>query len=299
MTAPCSWPSTRRPSPAQTRRLVEQERIEALAICFLHAHVDDRHERRTREIAQALYPSLHISHSADVFPYPREFERWTTTCANAYSQPLVDRYLSRLETGLAEGGFRGRLWIMASSGGLMGLDMARRYPVKLLESGPAAGVLVAARIGTAVAGGDLLSFDLGGTTAKGALVRKGRPFRAYAFEAAHAYEYRSGSGLPLQIPVLDMTEIGTGGGSLVGPDALGRLRVGPRSAGAEPGAGLLWPWRQDRDPDRRQSPARLPPSRQLPRRHDDARSRECPAGLWRADRRATRRRCAARGLGRA
>lgn len=219
----------------QVRRLVEEERVEALAICFLHAHVDDRHERRARDIAQALYPSLHISHSADVFPYPREFERWTTTCANAYSQPLVDRYLSRLETGLAEGGFRGRLWIMASSGGLMSLDLARRYPVKLLESGPAAGVLVAARIGTAVAGGDLLSFDLGGTTAKGALVRKGRPFRAYSFEAAHAYEYRSGSGLPLQIPVLDMTEIGTGGGSLVGPDALGRLRVGPRSAGAEPG----------------------------------------------------------------
>jgi N-methylhydantoinase A len=220
---------------AQTRRLVEQERIEALAICFLHAHVNDNHERRAHEIAQALYPALHISHSADVFPYPREFERWTTTCANAYSQPLVDRYLSRLEMGLAEGGFRGRLWIMASSGGLMSLDMARRYPVKLLESGPAAGVLVAARIGTQAVGGDLLSFDLGGTTAKGALVRKGRPFRAYSFEAAHAYEYRSGSGLPLQIPVLDMTEIGTGGGSLVAPDALGRLRVGPRSAGAEPG----------------------------------------------------------------
>lgn len=220
---------------AQTRRLVEEEKIEALAICFLHAHVDDAHERRAHAIARALYPDLHISRSADVFPYPREFERWTTTCANAYSQPLVDRYLSRLETGLAEGGFRGRLWIMASSGGLMGLDMARRYPVKLLESGPAAGVLVAARIGTVVTGGDLLSFDLGGTTAKGALVRKGRPFRAYAFEAAHAYEYRSGSGLPLQIPVLDMTEIGTGGGSLVGLDTLGRLRVGPRSAGAEPG----------------------------------------------------------------
>ncbi len=220
---------------AQTRRLVEEEGIEALAICFLHAHVDDSHERRARAIAKALYPGLHISHSADVFPYPREFERWTTTCANAYSQPLVDRYLSRLETGLGEGGFRGRLWIMASSGGLMSLDMARRYPVKLLESGPAAGVLVAARIGTAVAGGDLLSFDLGGTTAKGALVRKGRPFRAYAFEAAHAYEYRAGSGLPLQIPVLDMTEIGTGGGSLVARDGLGRLRVGPRSAGAEPG----------------------------------------------------------------
>ncbi|WP_375457796.1 hydantoinase/oxoprolinase family protein [uncultured Enterovirga sp.] len=216
-------------------RLVEEERIEALAICFLHAHADDRHERRARAIALDLYPGLYVSHSADVFPYPREFERWTTTTANAYSQPLVDRYLSRLEGGLAEAGFRGRLWIMASSGGLMSLAMARRHPVRLLESGPAAGVMIAARIGRERTGTNLLSFDLGGTTAKGALVRDGRPFRTYSFEAAHAYEYRSGSGLQLQIPVLDMTEIGTGGGSLVGLDELGRLRVGPRSAGAEPG----------------------------------------------------------------
>lgn len=220
---------------AAVTRLVEEDRIEALAICFLHAHADDRHERRARDIAQAIYPGLRISHSADVFPYPREFERWTTTTANAYSQPLVDRYLSRLEEGLAECGFRGQLWIMASSGGLMSLDMARRYPVRLLESGPAAGVLVASRIGSETTGGNLLSFDLGGTTAKGALMRGGRPFRAYTFEAAHTYEHRSGSGLQLQIPVLDMTEIGTGGGSLVGLDELGRLRVGPRSAGAEPG----------------------------------------------------------------
>lgn len=216
-------------------RLVEQEGIEALAICYLHAYANDAHEVRSREIAQALYPQLHISHSADVFPYRREFERWTTTCANAHAQPLVDSYLSRLEDGLAAMGFGGRLWVIGSSGGLMTPQTARRYPVRLLESGPAAGVLMSARFGVESGRDSILSFDLGGTTAKGALVRQGKPLRSYTFEAAHAYEYRSGSGLLLQIPVIDMTEIGAGGGSIVSLDALGRMRVGPRSAGADPG----------------------------------------------------------------
>jgi N-methylhydantoinase A len=220
---------------SSVRRLVEEEGIEALAICFLHAHANDAHERRAAEIAATVRPGLHVTRSADVFPYPREFERWTTACANAYSRPLVDRYLSRLEQGLASGGFSGRLAIMDSAGGLMNLDLARRYPVRLLESGPAAGIVVAAQIGRSHGASNLLSFDLGGTTAKGALVRGGRPFRAYTFEAAHAYEYRAGSGLELRIPVLDMTEIGIGGGSLAGLDELGRLRVGPRSAGGDPG----------------------------------------------------------------
>lgn len=220
---------------AAVTRLVEQESIEALAICYLHAYASDAHEVRSREIAQALYPRLQISHSADVFPYRREFERWTTTCANALAQPLVDSYLSRLEDGLAAMGFAGRLWVIGSSGGLMTPQTARRYPVRLLESGPAAGVLMSARFGVESGRDSILSFDLGGTTAKGALVRQGKPLRAYTFEAAHAYEYRSGSGLLLQIPVIDMTEIGAGGGSIVSLDALGRMRVGPRSAGADPG----------------------------------------------------------------
>jgi N-methylhydantoinase A len=215
--------------------LVDREGVEAVAICYLHAYANDTHEVRTREVVKALYPDLYVSSSADVFPYMREFERWTTTSANAYVQPLVDTYLSRLESGLAAWGFCGRLWVIASSGGLMTPQTARRYPVRLLESGPAAGVLMSARFGRESVCDNILSFDLGGTTAKGALVRHGKPLREYTFEAAHAYEYRSGSGLKLQIPVIDMTEIGAGGGSLVSLDALGRIRVGPRSAGADPG----------------------------------------------------------------
>jgi N-methylhydantoinase A len=215
--------------------LVARHGVESLAICYLHAHANQAHEQRTRAIVHDLFPQLYLSASADVFPYMRELDRWTTTCANAYAQPLVDRYLSHLEQGLAAMGFTGRFWVMGSSGGLMRPDLARRYPVRLLESGPAAGVLMSARLGRERGEPNVLSFDLGGTTAKGALIRAGKPLRKYSFEAAHAYEHRSGSGVQLQIPVIDMTEIGTGGGSLVVPDELGRLRVGPRSAGADPG----------------------------------------------------------------
>jgi len=215
--------------------LVENRQIEALAVCYLHAYADPSHEEQTRAIVERRFPGLYVSTSADVFRQPRELERWTTTCVNAYAQPLVDTYLRRLESGLADLGFRGHLSIIASGGGLSTPDTARRYPVRLLESGPAAGVLMAARIGRALGIGDLLSFDLGGTTAKGALVREGKPFKKYSFEAAHAYKHRSGSGLQLRIPVIDMAEIGSGGGSIVSVDELRRLRVGPRSAGAEPG----------------------------------------------------------------
>ena len=220
---------------AAVTRLVEDEGIEALAICYLHAYADPAHEERTAEIARALYPDLFISTSSGVFPYVREFERWTTTTANAYGQPMVDAYLKRLETGLADIGFSGRLAIIASGGGLMTLETARRFPVRLLESGPAAGVLMAARVGEVEGVPNLLAFDLGGTTAKGALVRGAKPFKTYTFEAAHSYKHKSGSGLTLQIPVIDMAEIGSGGGSIVSIDELGLLRVGPRSASAVPG----------------------------------------------------------------
>jgi N-methylhydantoinase A len=209
--------------------------VEAIAVCFLHAYANPAHEERAREIASRLCPEVHVSTSATVFPYPREFERWTTTCANAYAQPLVDAYLRRLERGLAELGFAGDLSVVNSSGGLMALSTAREFPVRLLESGPASGVLMSARLGRELAKDSLLSFDLGGTTAKGALIRAGTPFRKYAFEAAHVYKGKSGSGLQLRIPVLDMSEIGSGGGSIVAVDELGLMRVGPLSAGANPG----------------------------------------------------------------
>jgi len=216
-------------------RLVEDEKIEALAICFLHSYANPQHESRAAEIARELYPNLFVSTSADVFPYAREYERWTTTCANAYSQPMVDAYLRKLEDGLAAIGFTGNLSIIASGGGLMSPSMARRYPVRLLESGPAAGVIMAARIAEELKIDGLIAFDLGGTTAKGALVRNGEPFKKYTFEAAHAYKHKTGSGLQLQIPVIDMAEIGSGGGSIAGVDELGLIRVGPRSASSSPG----------------------------------------------------------------
>ena len=229
----------RAPDPEEVTRalraLADGQGIAALAVCFLHSHVNPAHEQAVRDIAARLYPDLPVSTSAGVFPYAREFERWTTTCANAYAQPMVDSYLARLEDGLRALGFRGRLAIIASSGGLITPDTARAFPVRLLESGPAAGVLMSARIGQARAQGNILSFDLGGTTAKGALVRGGAPARKYTFEAAHVHRHRTGSGLPLQIPVIDMIEIGAGGGSVVAIDELGLMRVGPRSAGAAPG----------------------------------------------------------------
>ncbi|MGE0715264.1 MAG: hydantoinase/oxoprolinase family protein [Alphaproteobacteria bacterium] len=220
---------------AAVGELVEAHGIRSLAICFLHAYVDDRHERRARAVVEAAFPDLHISTSAEVLPAMREFERWTTTTVNAYAMPGFDRYLRRLEDGLASGGFAGRLFLMSSSGGTVTPETARRFPVRMLESGPAAGVLMSARHGRELGVADLLSFDLGGTTAKGALVRDGQPMRRYEMEVARCYEHRRGSGLPLKLPVIDMTEIGAGGGSIVGIDERGLMRVGPRSAGAAPG----------------------------------------------------------------
>ena len=227
------------PDPEQVRRciagLVAQQGIEALAVCFLHAYADSRHEDMVRAIAAVEFPALSVSTSADVFPYMREYERWTTTMANAYTQPILRRYLQLLEDGLAALGFAGRLYMMSSSGGIVTPETARRFPVRMLESGPAAGVLMSATHGTRLGFNDVLAFDLGGTTAKGALIRNGRPLRSYGMEVARCYQHRRGSGLSLKLPVLDMTEIGAGGGSIALVDERGLLRVGPHSAGAEPG----------------------------------------------------------------
>jgi len=221
---------------ARTRvgELVERG-IESLAVCFLHAYANPAHEEAVRRVVARDFPDLYVSTSADVFPYLREFERWTTTTVNAYAQPGFDRYLERLERGLAERGFRGRLHLMSSSGGTVSLETARRFPVRMLESGPAAGVLMSAEHGRRLAIADLLAFDLGGTTAKGSLVRGGRALKKYEMEVARVYQHKRGSGLSLKLPVIDMTEIGAGGGSIAAVDERGLLRVGPRSAGAEPG----------------------------------------------------------------
>ena len=209
--------------------------VAAVAVCFLHAYANPAHEARATQILRDAAPDLFVSASADVFPNMREFERWTTTTVNAYTQPMFDRYLERLEKGLASRGFRGRLYIMASSGGTLTADTARRFPVRALESGPAAGVLMSAYHGRSLDLTNLLSFDMGGTTAKGALVRGGTPIKRYSMEVARVHEFRRGSGLAIRIPAIDMIEIGAGGGSIAEIDDRGLLRVGPRSAGADPG----------------------------------------------------------------
>jgi len=220
---------------APLAELVEREQPEAIAICLLHSYVDATHERELAELVRREHPGLQVSLSGEGYPVIREYERWTTTALNAYVQPLVDRYLTRLEDELAANGFAGRLLIMASNGGTLTPKIARRFPSRLLESGPAAGILMSAAVGRALERPDVLAYDMGGTTAKGALIRDGQPMKRYELEVAHVHHFRAGSGLTMNLPVLDMIEIGAGGGSLAGVDERGMLRVGPTSAGAVPG----------------------------------------------------------------
>ena len=209
--------------------------MEAIAICFLHAYKNPAHERAAGTSIQREFPSLAVSLSSEVVPELREYERGTTTTANAYVQPLMDRYVARLDQALAERGFRGRFHLMQSSGGMASPATARAFPIRLLESGPAGGGLATAFFGGQAGHPDVISFDMGGTTAKACLIQEGRPDIAPAMEAARVHRFKRGSGLPIKTPVIDMIEIGAGGGSIARVDPLGLLKVGPRSAGADPG----------------------------------------------------------------
>jgi N-methylhydantoinase A len=209
--------------------------VEAAAVCFLHSFTDPHDERRARDILHAAAPHIRVSISSDVNPEIREFERASTTIVNVYVQARVERYLRELADRLAGMGFEGRFYLMLSSGGIATIDTAVDFPVRLLESGPAAGALAAARYGAAAALDSLISFDMGGTTAKIAVVDDGRPLIAHDFEVDRRYRFKKGSGLPVRIPVIEMIEIGTGGGSIARVDTLGLLKVGPDSAGSLPG----------------------------------------------------------------
>ena len=217
------------------RDLVGSAGIEALAICFLHSYANPVHEEAAGDLVREEFPGLHVSRSADIFANMREYERWTTATMNAYTQPMFDRYVERLGRGLTELGFTGQLHIMTSSGSSIVPETARRFPVRALESGPAAGALMSAYHGRGLGLPDLLSFDMGGTTAKGALIRRYAPLKHYDLEVGRVHEFKRGSGLPAKLPVIDMIEIGAGGGSLARVDERGLIRVGPRSAGADPG----------------------------------------------------------------
>jgi len=213
--------------------------VESLAVVFLHAYADASHERQALEILRQAVPDLSLSISSDVAPEIREFERASTTVTNAFIKPLAERYLEALSRQSSERGITAPLHLMLSAGGLTHLDEAKRVPVEMLESGPAAGALAAAFFGrelaTADDPGDLLAFDMGGTTAKLSLVENGAPRTAYAFEAARQKRFAEGSGLPIRISTVELIEIGAGGGSIARLDALGLLKVGPESAGSDPG----------------------------------------------------------------
>jgi N-methylhydantoinase A len=214
---------------------LDEAGVEAIAIAFLNSFANPELERRARAAVRRVAPRMRVSISADVVPEIREYERTSTTVANVYVQARVERYLRELEERLATLGFDGSLLLMISSGALATVETASRFPVRLLESGPAGGALAAAAFGAAAGYDSLLSFDMGGTTAKFAVIDRGEPLLAHGFEVDRRYRFKKGSGLPINLPVIEMIEIGAGGGSIARIDALGLLKVGPDSAGADPG----------------------------------------------------------------
>ncbi len=208
---------------------------QAVAIGFIHAYAHAEHERRAREILATLLSGATICISSEVCPEIREYERFSTTCANAYVRPMMAGYLNRLRTRLDTIGLKAPLFLMMSGGGLTTLDHATRFPIRLVESGPAGGVILAGQIARECDLPATLAFDMGGTTAKICLLDDGEPERARRFEVARIYRDMKGSGLPVRIPVVEMVEIGAGGGSIARVDAMKRITVGPDSAGADPG----------------------------------------------------------------
>jgi len=223
---------------AGARRVIGElvaEGVEAIAICLLHAYVNPVHERRLAALVRELAPQMAVACASEVVPEIREYERASTTTANVYVAPLMARYLEDLERRLEEQQIPGQLYIMQSSGGIALPPEARRLPIRLVESGPAAGALAAAQAARERGERKLLSFDMGGTTAKACVIDEGAPLIGREFEVARADRFKKGSGLPVRVPVIEMIEIGAGGGSIARVDRMGLLKVGPDSAGADPG----------------------------------------------------------------
>jgi N-methylhydantoinase A len=211
------------------------EGVEAVAVGFLHSFTNPEHEHRVGEAVSRALPRVAVTLSSDVSPEMREYERFSTACANAYLQPLMGRYVANLERELQRAGFRCPMLLMTSGGGITSAETAIRFPVRLVESGPAGGAIFAACIARQNGLDEVVSFDMGGTTAKICLIDKAQPQTARVFEVARIYRFLKGSGLPLRIPVIEMVEIGAGGGSIARVDSLGRIVVGPESAGSDPG----------------------------------------------------------------
>ena len=208
---------------------------ESVAVGLLHSYVNDAHERMVAEVLAVKLPGVMVSLSSEVSPQMREYERFNTTIANAYIKPLMKSYLGRLKDRLKMEGCDCPVFLMHSGGGIISLESAAEFPVRLVESGPAGGAVFAADIAARHGLDKVLSFDMGGTTAKICLIKNRTPKTSRVFEVARTYRFKKGSGMPISIPVIDMVEIGAGGGSLAHVDAMNQIRVGPESAGSEPG----------------------------------------------------------------
>ncbi len=209
--------------------------VQSVAVGYLHAYANPVHEERTGELLAEHRPDLSVTLASEVCPEVREYERFSTATANAYVRPLMERYLGRLGRRLRELGLGCPLLLMTSGGGLTSIETAMRFPIRLVESGPAGGAILASGVAEEMGFGRVISFDMGGTTAKICLIQDHQPRSAREFEVDRAARFLKGSGLPLRVPVIEMVEIGAGGGSIARVDQLGQIAVGPQSAGADPG----------------------------------------------------------------
>ena len=214
---------------------LKEKGIESLAVCLINSHENPAHEFQIKEIAQKSHPDLFISISFETLPQIREYERTCTTVTNAYVKPITSNYLKKLGDRLKSLGFPGKLFIMLSSGGITSVDTAIKFPVRIIESGPTAAVTASQFYGKLLGIKDMFCFDMGGTTAKSCLIRKGEAGLVSTFEVGRVQRFKKGSGLPIQVPVVDLMEIGAGGGSIAKINKMGLLQVGPESAGADPG----------------------------------------------------------------
>ncbi|MFK7854112.1 MAG: hydantoinase/oxoprolinase family protein [Granulosicoccus sp.] len=214
---------------------IKEAGYESVAVGLIHSYLNDKHERMVRKILAERLPGVMVSLSCEVSPQMREYERFNTVVANAYIKPLMKSYLGRLQGQLNKEGVDCSIFLMHSGGGIISIESAAEFPVRLVESGPAGGAVFAAHIASRYKLDKVLSFDMGGTTAKICLIKNRAPKTSRVFEVARTYRFKKGSGMPISIPVIDMVEIGAGGGSLASVDALRQIRVGPQSAGSEPG----------------------------------------------------------------
>jgi N-methylhydantoinase A/oxoprolinase/acetone carboxylase beta subunit len=216
-------------------RLVEDHDVDSIAVSLLHSYENDDHEQTVGEVLNEHYPDVNVSLSSEIVPIIREYERTSTTVVNAYVAPVVEEYLDFLLSELREEGFGGEMYLMTSSGGIVDVETAKAEPIHLVESGPAAGVLASRIFGDKHGHEDVFSFDMGGTTAKGSVISDGEVHKKYQTDVARIHRFKEGSGYDIRSPLIDITEIGAGGGSIASVNDVGLVEVGPESAGSDPG----------------------------------------------------------------